>query len=334
MGKYKLTEMVEVKDVFSPETQKTLSSKSADSLKQMLGGKSFMKASQDSMMMLQDLMSIEKPYRDQLEVLAKETAYSIFPILKDAGIDIDAKLVSSPQEMKITKGKDEEEATPEDLDTVAEKAGLDKRRIINAITQGAGIRGTKSYYMFNDVLDSLDPELLSKYEQLVNDSYGIYDDDAAIQMMMAMISQGGASQGGESEIDWNEEEDTMTIKATALTFPILMQEIVKGLYEFVGTQGFSGSDPERNKAIASQVDKVVNEPEDLRYGKFIYDAVSDLYNDSDVDNPSVREMLFAEIYKLPEDDFKIFIENAINGKLDASQKKWVADTIERLDEEN
>lgn len=325
--------ITEVISAFDPETQKTLSKKSADSLEKMLKGKSFMQASSDAMRLLPQIMEIEAPYREQLEQLAKEVMYKMFPIVEKAGIDIDAKLVTSPGEMKITKNQDEEEAEEEDLDTVAEKSGIDKRRIINSITQGASLRGTKAYYLFDEVLEALSPGLMQKYEQLVADSYGIYDDDNAIAMMMAMLAQGGATQGGESEVDWNEEEDTMTIKATALVFPILMQEIVKGLYEFVSLQGFSG-DAEKNKAIVKAVDKVSSEPEDIRYGKFIYDSLNNLYIDSDIDNPVVRELFFAEVYKLDDSEFKIFIENAINEKLTSTQKRWVEKTLQQLDNEN
>ena len=161
----------------------------------------------------------------------------------------------------------------------------------------------------------------------------LYDDDNAIAMMMAMLAQGGATQGGESEVDWNEEEDTMTIKATALVFPILMQEIVKGLYEFVSLQGFTG-DAEKNKAIVKTVDKVTSEPEDIRYGKFIYDSLNNMYIDSNIDNPVVRELFFAEVYKLDDSEFKIFIENAINDNLTSTQKRWVDKTLQQLDDEN
>ena len=327
---YENINMNEVIDAFGDTAQKKLKAKSAESLKQMLGGKSFMQASQDSMTILQDVMKAEEPYRDQLEELAKDIVIKMFPVIEQAGIEIDAKLVSSPQEMKISSEDkvDTEEEAEQALDAVAEKSGVDKRRIINSITQGAGIRGTKAYYMFEYALDVLETlGVKDGYEELVNNSYGIYDDDAAIAMMMAMLAQGGGAQGGESEIDWNEEDDTMTIKATALTFPILMQEIVKGLYEFVSLQGFSDTTKGQGQAIVKATDKTTNEPEDIRYGKFIYDALRNLVVDSDADN----ELFFSEVYKMPDAEFKIFIENAINDQLTSQQKSWVEVVIQNLE---
>jgi len=153
-------------------------------------------------------------------------------------------------------------------------------------------------------------------------------------MMMAMLAQGGATQGGESEIDWNDEDDTMTIKARALTFPILMQEIIKGLYEFVALQGFTDVAKGKGQAIVKATDKVTSEPEDIRYGKFIYDGLRDLVNDYSEDPNEVRELFFAEVYKLGDPYFKIFIENMINDELTSNQKGWVQRTIQQLENED
>lgn len=333
-------EMNEVIGAFGEKAKKKLSAKSAESLEKMLGGKSFMQASQDSMRLLQDVMQLEKPYRDQLTELAKDIVDRMFPILEQAGIEIDAAIVDTPSEMKITKEKDEEKIDTEEeasdaLDAIADKSDIDKRRIINSITQGAGIRGTKAYYIFDDALDILDTlGVKDKYEELVNNAYGIYDDDAAIAMMMAMLAQGGGAQGGESEIDWSEEDDTMTIKARALTFPILMQEIIKGLYEFVSLQGFTDVAKGKGQAVVKATDKVTNEPEDIRYGKFIYDGLRDIVNDNSKNPDAVRELFFAEVYKLDNPYFKIFIENMINDELTSDQKRWVERTLQQLEDEN
>ena len=107
---------------------------------------------------------------------------------------------------------------------------------------------------------------------------------------------------------------------------MLVHEIVKGLYEIVGTEGF-GADKEKNQAIVGAVDKLSNEPRDLQYGKFIYDAISALYNQSEINDPRVRELFFAELYKSSDDEFFPFIENAINDELTAAQKKWAKDTM-------
>jgi len=320
--------MSEYKSIFSDKTFGKLKASSAESLKDMLKGKNFMQASMDSMKLLPQLIEAEKPFKDQLQELAKEVILRAYPIVQQTGIELQAQIVSPGQlSMEQTDKPDEE-----DVEEFIEKSGVDRRRIINAITQGASIRGTKAYYIFKDILDVLDDTLITRYNEILGNAYGIYDDDNAIAMMLAMMSQNAASQGGESEVDWDDEEGTLVIKAKAIIFPILIHELVKGLYEILSLQGFSG-DAEKNKQIVAKVDKATNEPEDLRYGKFIYDALAKHIIDSPYDPAKLRELFFIEVYKLPDEEFHNFIEDSINDDLTPSQKLWVKNTLKRLDNE-
>jgi hypothetical protein len=137
-------------------------------------------------------------------------------------------------------------------------------------------------------------------------------------------------EGGESEMEYDEENDQFVIKAKAICFPMLVHEIVKGLYEIVGTEGF-GPDKEKNQAIVGAVDKLSNEPNDLRFGKFLYDAISKLYIDSDVEDARVRELFFAALYKLPDDEFFPFVENAVNNELTSAQKQWAVGEMKDIE---
>ena len=127
--------------------------------------------------------------------------------------------------------------------------------------------------------------------------------------------------GGESQMEYDEENEQFVIKARAICFPMLVHEIVKGLYEIVGTEGF-GADTEKNKAIIGAVDKLSNEPNDLRFGKFLYDAINKIYAESDIEDARVRELFFAALYKLSDAEFFPFVENAVNNELTSSQKQW------------
>jgi hypothetical protein len=148
--------------------------------------------------------------------------------------------------------------------------------------------------------------------------------------MLAALAQGQKMEGGSSEMVYDEENDQFVIKARALCFPMLVHEIVKGLYEIVGTEGF-GDDKEKNKSIIGAVDKLSNEPNDLRFGKFLYDAITKLYNESNIDDPRVRELFFTEVYKLDEDDFLSFVENAVNDELPPDQKRWAINKLKDIE---
>jgi hypothetical protein len=311
---------IEYEKIFKPETMALLKGKSGESLRDTLGTKDLRQVMQRSTELVPEIIEAENGYRDHLELLAADIVTKAYPIIDYANIKIDAKIVPMG-DLKIPEESDE---VP--VDQTPPEAQQAKRRIINGITQGASIRGSFAFLLFRDYLDAFDEELVAKYNEILKLSFGIYDDENAIAMLLAMIAQKQNMPGGSSEMVYDEDEEQFVIKARAICFPMLVHEIVKGLYEIVGTEGF-GADKEKNQAIIGAVDKLSNEPRDFQYGKFIYDAISDLYNSGNINDPRVRELLFTEIYKLPEEEFIPFIENAINGVLTNEQKKWAADTM-------
>jgi len=311
---------VEYEKIFKPETMALLKGKSGESLRDTLGTKNLQQVVQRSAELVPEIVEAENGYRDHLELLAADIVTKAYPIIDYANIKIDAKIVTMG-DLNIPEEPDE---VP--VDQTPPEATQAKRRIINGITQGASIRGSFAFLLFRDYLDAFDEELVAKYNEILKLSFGIYDDENAIAMLLAMIAQKQNMPGGSSEMVYDEDEEQFVIKARAICFPMLVHEIVKGLYEIVGTEGF-GADKEKNQAIIGAVDKLSNEPRDFQYGKFIYDAISDLYNSGNINDPRVRELLFTEIYKLSEEEFIPFIENAINGTLTPAQKKWATDTM-------
>ncbi len=263
---------VEYEKIFSPKTMTALKGKSGESLRQMLGNKDLMQTLMRSQALLGEIIQAEDGYRDELEMVAAQMVTDAYPIIDYANIKIDGKIVGLG-DLDIPQGGGGEVS----IDNTPPEAEKAKRRIINGITQGASIRGAFGFMLFKEYLDQLSPELVEKYNEILKLAFGIYDDENAIAMMLAALAQGQKMQGGESEMEYDEENEQFVIKARAICFPMLVHEIVKGLYEIVGTEGF-GADKAKNQAIVGAVDKLSNEPNDLRFGKFFYDAISKLYN--------------------------------------------------------
>ena len=319
-----LTE-VEYEKIFSPKTLALLKNKSGESLRQMLGSKDLRTVLSQSQTVLNEIIAAEDGYRDELEMVAAQMVTDAYPIVDYANIKIDAKIVGL-NDLDIPNPPPSEDPTLPDFGEDDPEKLKAKRRIINGITQGASIRGAFGFMLFKEYLDAINPELVDKYNEILKLSFGIYDDENAIAMLLAMIAQQQNTPGGESEMEYDEENEQFVIKARAICYPMLVHEIVKGLYEIVGTEGF-GADKEKNQAIVGAVDKLSNEPRDLQYGKFIYDAISAVYNQSNIDDPRVRELFFSELYKSSDDEFFPFIENAINDELIPAQKTWAKNTM-------
>jgi len=310
---------VEYDKIFSPNTMAALKGKSGESLRQMVGNRPLMQTMMRSKEVLDQIIAAEEGYRDELEAIAIQMVTDAYPIIDYSNIKI---IASIGNDMDIEMNPNNEDPSQPDFGEDDPEKMKAKRRLINGITQGASVRGAFAFMLFKEYIDQINPELVGKYSEILKLVFGTYDDDSAIAMMLAAIAQGAKMQGGESEMEYDDENDQFIIKAQAMCFPMLVHEIIKGLYEIVGTEGF-GSDKEKNQSIINAVDKVSNEPEDLRYGKFIYDAINDLYISSDADDPRVRELFFASVYKLSDNEFFPFVENAINDSLTPNQKRWV-----------
>jgi hypothetical protein len=309
-------------EFFPPEVVKLLKSKSEESRKKLLGNQNLMQVISKTKTLLNQISEIEADYIPQLEELAVDLVKEAYPIIEDQNIKIIAKIGGRPIEM----GDGEPPLLPIPEVPEAEMPEDEKRRIINGITQGSSIRGAYAVNLFGEALSALDDTLVQKYNELLNSAFGIYDDDQAIAMLLAMLSRDVKDEGGESEGGYDEETDEIVIKAWGLNFAFLVHEIVKGLYEAISEHGFTAS-KEKNQAVVNRVDTLKNEPDDLRYGKFIYDAINKLYVESSYNDPRIREYLLTDIYKMETSEFKEFIMNLIQDKLTSEQKKWVSDTM-------
>ena len=321
---FKLIKEASYSEFFPPEVADALSKKSTESRKKLLGNKQLIQVMMQSQRFLNEITAIEKDYIPELEALAVQIVQESYPIVEDQDIKIIAKI--GGVDINMGGGEQEENLIPIQKTSLPED---EKRRIINGITQGAAVRGAYAVHLFKEYLDAIDETLLQKYNDLLNLTFGIYDDDEAIAMLLAMLAQQQSAKGGEAEGGFDEESGELVVKATGANFAFLVHEIIKGLYEIVSLQGFT-TDKEKNKQIVQNVDKLEHEPDDLRYGKFIYDGISKLYNESNINDPRVREYLFVEIYKLEGEEFKSFIENIIKDQVTPAQKLWVKNTLEDI----
>lgn len=320
---------IEYSDMFSPSTMKVLKGKSEENLRRV---GSAMANARSTQTLFNAIKRIEEPYRRELEDLAQVIVRDTYGVVNDNNIEIRAFLGTPDFQMP----QDDEEN--DEIPSLEIEVPIDleaKRRIINSITQGGGIKGTFAFYMMKEYLDQLDPSLVDSYKDLMEKAFGVYDDDNALAMMLAMMARGpqiSSSVGGSVETDYDEEEDKFIINAQAEIFPVLVHEIIKGLYEILALEGFS-QDTEQNQDIIKTVDKVSNEPEDLRYGKYIYESISDFVNTFNIEDNRVRDYFLSELYRLDSGEFINMIENIIKGTVKPDQRRWAETTIRQIEDD-
>jgi hypothetical protein len=108
-----------------------------------------------------------------------------------------------------------------------------RRRLANALMQG---NATNKFYLFNMVAERLnqrDPSLVNLYgltTSIPQLAYYFMPKGAEEQMI-----QGGGDEfiAGSEEVSKEKGEDKVKIKVRGQTFPLLIHEIVKGIYEYL-----------------------------------------------------------------------------------------------------
>jgi hypothetical protein len=265
---------------------------------------------------LQQISRIESQNKEYLENLAIDLVKKELGIPKGS-LQFDAKLVhggmsaakgmrtepQEPEEEEVEDAFKEAEEHTEDLLNFAdafEQFNLEKakRRFINSLIQGAAFKGGHMYVLVGEELNRLDPQLLNLYgvtQSLMEHMYWIYPD-------MEGMAGGGGGQMGQSEVD--EQTDPPTVKARAATFPLLIHELVKGVYEVFGTHGLP-DDPKQAEMVLGAEDTLPAEIWDSRLGPIFWEKFLEAYPDKlfDDDMKHIQHYLFVRFSKLSAQEF-------------------------------
>jgi hypothetical protein len=264
---------------------------------------------------------IESRNKEYLENLAVELVKKEMAIPEGA-MQFDAKLIhggmSSAEGMR---GEAEEPSAEEVKDAFASadehqdelEAFMDsfekfnqekaKRRFINALIGGAAKKGHYMFELVADELENINPELVRIYgmsQALLDHLYWIYP-----EQMASSMAASGQGQVGQSEVDT--ETDPPTVIARGASFPVLIHELVKGVYEIFGTHGLP-DDPRQAEMVIASEDTLPAEIWDLRLGPIFWEKFLAAYPDEvfEEDKRHIQHYLFMRFSSLtPKQFFKL-----------------------------
>jgi len=252
---------------------------------------------------MQNLMMIQAQNKETLEKLAVDLVRKEMGIPKDA-MQFDAKLVMQP--MGPAEGMQSEPEMPseeeiEEFMGDVETFNLEraKRRFINSLIQGAAFKGGHMFNLVRSELNDINPRLMDLYtttQALMEHAYWLFPD-------MEGMTGGGGGQMGQSEID--DETDPPTVKARAMTFPLLVHELVKGVYETFGTHGLP-DDPRQQEMIMKAEDTLPAEIWDSRLGPIFWEKFLATYPIEilmDEDKKVIQHYLFMRFSQLEAEEF-------------------------------
>jgi hypothetical protein len=284
---------------------------------------------------MQRLVMIQSQNAEELEALAVKLVKDELGI-PDGAMQFDAKLVMQP--MGAAEGMQSNPEMPseeevEELMGDIENFNLEraKRRFINSLIQGAAFKGGHMYVMVRDEINDINPQLMNLYavtQSLMEHAYWIFPD-------MEGMAGGGGGQMGQSEVD--EETDPPTVKARAVTFPLLVHELVKGVYEIFGTHGLP-DDPRQQEMILKAEDTLPSEIWDSRLGpvfweKFVSTYPIELFED---DMKHIQHYLFMRFSALSAEEFMRVAKMILSG--DPKGEKFIQgmvnDIVKELKEQD
>ena len=310
--------------IFDPETLGKLKG----SVAQRLQGKNPMQIAMQLQQLAMQVMQLERGNTDLLEQLAYDVVYEAYPYLKsnEDVIEIDAKIVPQSRVKEALQPNNPNEEDIDELNTEEENqmmddiaADLKKRRLINAVTQGGSTFSKSAHYVQQEYIDIIGGEGTSdKYRDLMQAALDMIDFMIGMPNMMGGGSDLEDSATGAESVFYDFEKEKWIIKARAIVFPVLVLEIVKGMYEIIGLFGFD--DLERGEKVVSKIDKIKNEPEDIAYGQLITKNLFDIINKLETDvTPEERDDFLQDIYKLDNSEFIKLMTNVINNNVPTDQ---------------
>jgi hypothetical protein len=281
---------------------------------------------------LQQVKRVEVQHKEYLENLAVNLVKKELGI-PEGQLQFDVELVSGPMgasegmqtqpqqpdeeevEEAFKEGEEHQEEIEDFMDSM-EKFNLEKakRRMINSLVQGAAFKGGHMYVLVSNEINRLSPELLNLYgvtQSLMEHLYWLYPD------MEGMAGSGGG-QMGQSESD--PETDPPTIKAKAFTFPLLVHEIVKGIYSLYGDQGLP-NDPVQRSMVVGAEDTLPAEIWDSRLGPIFWEKFRDVWPDKlyEEDQRHLQQYLFMKLSQLEAKDFITLAKAIMEDKPEAKK---------------
>lgn len=207
---------------------------------------------------LHRMMQLESPIKKQLEKIAVKAVSKLYGFPENQLKAFLKKPGSSDDD-----AADAEEDTEQVQMTPELKAQVDKRHMMNLMSQGAAIHNMHNAHFEEEVMaavQKLSPELHQLYSAFgrgASHHYWIYD----LNMMLgASISDAM----GVAKVKGND------VIAEAAVFPVLLQELVKGIMTFIAQHQFAEMDLEDAKKIIKLSDTLANEFPQIQIGPKVW----------------------------------------------------------------
>ena len=250
---------------------------------------------------------LEEPHRPELEKIVANYLIDLFGIPDDS-IQMELSLVDdvdlSSSSIKLDPADGDEFIEYEDvLDAESIKDEVYKRRLIDAISMGAGMKISSNIKDYMEEIYEINPALINLYRKILalNDYLLFTKEDIG-------MTEEDKHQFGTVEVVLGQVEESPKILAQGVIFPILLSEAVRGLMELFASHGLP-QEFEKAQSVLSKSDYLKAEPWDMRIGPALWEIVSDSFGNGV--KTDLIPYLYKRISQLPVKKFNFFMREVL-----------------------
>jgi hypothetical protein len=278
-----------------------------------------MESLKNMMPLLEDAMKIESSHKKELEELACEMIRKEYDMGED-DVEIIAELTPSISLEGIRTNPSPQVIEDMEFDNheslVSAKDEVYKRRFVNAMIQGASKKGHHMFHEVDRKLTNMNPTLPRKYSKMMaaaDYNYLTSDDSMA------------KSAGGRVNVEF--DGDKPVIHAQAMTFPVLIHELVKGVMEILSMHGLP-EDEKLTEYVTGKADFMNAEPWDMRLGPAIWERFTSCIDAEDFDK---KHHIYTDLVSLPTKEFNHTMREIMLGSKEGKQK--IREIVKQIDED-
>lgn len=241
----------------------------------------------------------ENGKRKELCVLAEKIIREEWSLDKDEVVFdleiLEPGCVKLPKEtnMESPLNKEEKEELKETMEDE-----IVKRRTINALAQGAALRGHYLFHLYRDEIEEIIPGVTPYYQKALisNDLfYYIISDEAFKQQVQCNSS----CNAGYVMLDFS--GDVPKIIAKAINLPILIHEMIKGIISLLSVAGLPKENADK---VIDYTDTIISELWDIRLFPVVWANLHVLIDEEDYD---IKKLIMIELFKKTPNDFIEFM---------------------------
>jgi hypothetical protein len=220
---------------------------------------------------LRQIMTIEAPHKAALQQIAIDVVANMYNI-SEADRNKLKGFLRVPQHNEPIEQPDEEEYYEDgEVDSFEEEeeditSEVHKRYTMNLMSQGSAIHNMHDSHLqeeIKDRLDQIDPRLTDFYSQFGRGSshmYWLYDINTALNSKLPQAM---------ATVHFDDEG---SIIAQAPIFPVLVQELIKGVIMLISHHQFEGMSTSKTKRILAAADTLHDEFPQIMVGPKVWRA--------------------------------------------------------------